>query len=62
MKKFPFSDHRKWNNFTFLDLLEKNNIAFSFDGSILSFPTEEAHKRARGMWYNLVGTNEIGSV
>lgn len=55
-----FQDSRKWGDFSFLDLLEKNNISFTHDGEFLSFPNLEARQRARSIWYHLVGTNEIG--
>lgn len=60
--KVKFTDQRKWGRLSFLDILEINNIAFEYNGTELSFSNPEAHRRARGLWYNLVGTNEIGAL
>ena len=51
----PFIDSKKWGHLSFLDILEINKVAFSFDGSKLSFSDSKSFKRAANMWYNLAG-------
>ena len=56
-----YEDHRRWGDWSFLDLLERNNIPYSFDGAILRFPNEKAYQQATSIWYNLSGSKLIGT-
>lgn len=62
MKEILFNDSRKWGQYSFLDLLERNDVAFTFDGQNLSFPTKSDEIQARGIWYSLTGVRQIGAV
>lgn len=55
-----FRDSRHWGTFSFIDLLECNNIPFNYDGELLSFPSLDAHAHARRMWHHLTGLFQIG--
>ncbi len=56
-----FTDSKKWGQWSFLDILEKNNIAFKYDGKVLEFFNEEHRRRAAAIWYNLSGSKFIGT-
>lgn len=57
-----FSDRRKWGDWTFLDLLERNNIQYEYDGEVLAFHSSEARQQAARIWYALTGQERIGVV
>lgn len=56
-----FHDTKKWGQWSFLDILERNNIAFKYDGVNLEFFNKEHQQRAAAIWYNLSGSKFIGS-
>lgn len=57
-----FIDSRKWGRNSFVDILETNNIGFTFYGDELSFPTQSDEDRASTIWYNLTGSRVIGTI
>lgn len=62
MKEILFNDSRKWGQWSFLDLLERNDVAFIFDGETLAFPTKSDEIQARNIWHCLTGVRQIGAV
>lgn len=61
-KVVKFSDHRMWGQLSYLDYLEQNNVQFDYDGSTLSFSSEEAQQKASSIWHCLTGQHRIGVV
>jgi hypothetical protein len=57
-----FSDSRKWGSYSYLDLLERNNVLFKYDGKHLSFPNKEAEQKAGRIWHSLTGQSKIGII
>jgi hypothetical protein len=55
-----FNDTRKWGQYSYLDLLEANDVPFNYNGQELSFPNKEAQARAAAIWYSLTGMRQIG--
>lgn len=62
MVEILFNDSRRWGQYSFLDLLERNDVAFTFDGTNLSFPTKSDEIQARDIWECLTGIRQIGAV
>lgn len=52
---------RKWGKFSFLDLLEVNEVPFTHLGGELSFPNDQAKMKASSIWNCLTGTYTIGN-
>ena len=55
---FEFKDSKRWNNLSFLDILEINSVPYFYDGQHLNI--EETYmEQARRIWGHLTGINRI---
>jgi len=55
-----FDDEQRWDGWSFLGLLNRNEIPFSYKNHELLFPTKNANRRAEVLWKCLTGNSTIG--
>ncbi len=55
-----FDDSDRFGDMSFLDILEENHVAFTYDGRYLEFHKREHEVLARNLWLAMTGSSVLG--
>lgn len=61
MIEIEFDDSKKFGDWSFVGLLNRNGIVHKYSGYKLSFPNKSWLDRATSIWYDLTGLKTIGA-